>query len=291
MALPMRLKALRSILSPVFLIFAICLYAALCAMLNSPLRAAQAAPQPLLPGSCRLAPRVPFTVVHKYPHDPGAFTEGLLYANGFLYESTGLNGESSLRKVELKTGRVVQEYKLPSQYFGEGLALWRGSLIQLTWKSGTAFDYDRQSFEVKSRFHYRGEGWGLTEDKNSLIMSNGSPELAFIDPKTFEVKRLVQVCDMGKPVMRLNELEYIRGKIFANVWHDDHIAIISPQTGEVAGWLDCSALRRQLPPSAEVLNGIAYDAKNDRIFITGKLWPSLFEISIAKNWKKSFLSH
>jgi glutamine cyclotransferase len=281
----MRSKAFRFSLPLSFLFFAICLCAALYATLNSPLRAAQ---EPSLPGKRCLAPEVPFTIVHKYPHDPGAFTEGLLYANGFLYESTGLNGESSLRKVELKTGRVVEEYNLPSKYFGEGLALWGGSLIQLTWKSGVAFDYDRQSFELECRFHYRGEGWGLTADKDSLIMSNGTPELAFIDPKTFEVKRRVQVLDRGKPVMELNELEYVKGMIFANVWHDDHIAIISAQTGEVAGWLDCSALRSQLPPSAEVLNGIAYDEKNDRIFVTGKLWPSLFEIKIAKNWKKSF---
>ncbi|MGC9195946.1 MAG: glutaminyl-peptide cyclotransferase [Syntrophobacteraceae bacterium] len=284
----MRLKAFRSILPLSFLFFAICLCAAFYSTLNSPLPAARAAQQSSFPGKRRLAPVVPFTIVNKYPHDPGAFTEGLLYANGFLYESTGLNGESSLRKVELKTGRVVKEHELPSKYFGEGLALWGGSLVQITWKSGTAFEYDPKDFELKSLSHYRGEGWGLTEDKNSLIMSNGTPELAFIDPKTFEVKRRVQVRDMGKPVVQLNELEYIKGKIFANVWHDDHIAIISPQTGEVAGWLDCSCLRSQMPPSAEVLNGIAYDAKNDRIFVTGKLWPSLFEIRIAKNPRKSF---
>lgn len=228
-----------------------------------------------------LAPLLKFEIIGKYPHDPEAFTQGLLFHDGYLFESTGLNGSSSLRKVELKTGRVLKEFDLPSQYFGEGLALWGDSLIQLTWKSGTAFQYDLHTFKQERQFRYRGEGWGLAEDKKCLIMSNGSPELSFIDPATFAVERSVLVLDGGRPVQLLNELEYIKGRIFANVWHDDYIAVISPKTGQVTGWLDFSALRGQLPTSAEDLNGIAYDAKKDRVFITGKLWPVLFEIKVS----------
>jgi glutamine cyclotransferase len=229
-----------------------------------------------------LAPLLPFKIIGKYPHDPEAFTQGLLYFDGFLYESTGLNGRSSLRKVALKTGRVLKQYDLPAQYFAEGLARWNGSLIQLTWKSGKAFRYALRDFALQREYEYQGEGWGLTDDRKSLIMSNGSSELSFRDPATFAVKRSVRVLDRGRPVRLLNELEYIKGKIFANVWHDDYIAVISPKTGAVTGWLDLSGLRRRLPSSAMDLNGIAYDAKDDRIFITGKLWPFLFEIKLLK---------
>ncbi len=260
-----------------FVFFILCLWAAFFAL---PRRAALAW-QPFSPCQTRPgAPLLQFKVVKNYPHDPGAFTEGLLFANGNLYESTGLNNRSSLRKVDLHTGRVLKEDDLPSQFFGEGLAILDGSLFQLTWKNGLAFQYDLHTFALKRRFRYAGEGWGLTVGDNCLIMSNGSSELEFIDPKTFAVKRLLQVRDMGRPVPMLNELEWIKGKIFANVWHKDYILIISPETGQVTGWLDLSALRRQLPPSAEVLNGIAYDAKKDRIFVTGKLWPLLFQIRL-----------
>ncbi len=232
-----------------------------------------------------LAPLFKVRILKRYPHDPGAFTQGLTFANGFLYESTGLNGESSLRKVELETGRVLKKYDLPFQYFGEGLTLWKGSLIQLTWKSGKGFVYDLESFAVKQEFSYSGEGWGLATAGNSLVMSNGTEELIFLDPKTLARQRSLRVLDMGDPVPLLNELEFIKGEIFANVWHDDFVAKISPKTGNVTGWIDMSALRAELPPGSNAeaaLNGIAFDAKKDRIFVTGKLWPLLFEIEVIK---------
>lgn len=220
----------------------------------------------------------------RYPHDPGAFTQGLIFANGFLYESTGLNGKSSLRQVELETGRVLKEHDLAFGYFAEGLTLWDGSLIQLTWRAGKGFVYDLESFAVKREFSYRGEGWGLTHDDKSLIMSNGTEELIFLDPAALVQQHSLRVLDMGSPVRFLNELEYIKGEIFANIWQDDFVAIISPKTGEVTGWIDMSVLRKQLPPgsSAGTLNGIAFDSEKDRIFVTGKLWPLLFEIEVMK---------
>ena len=276
MAVQPRRKRGGKLFRPWFPISLLCLCALFCGT-----RSSQAGTD----GSPRRAPLLQFKVIAAYPHDPNAFTQGLLFADGFLYESTGLNGRSSLRKVELKTGRVLKECDLPSQYFGEGLALRNGSLIQLTWKSGIAFQYDLQSFAPEREFQYRGEGWGLTDAPEGLIMSNGSTELSFIDPASFEVRRTVRVLERGRPVPLLNELEYIKGKIFANVWHDDTIAIISPKTGEVTGRMDLSALRGQLPANALDLNGIAYDAKDDRIFVTGKLWPLLFEISLKKLWR------
>jgi len=217
-----------------------------------------------------------------YPHDPEAFTQGLVFANGFLYESTGLNGKSSLRKVELETGRVIKKYSLSPRYFAEGLTLWNGSAVQLTWKSGKGFVYNLESFAVEREFKYHGEGWGLTQDGKSLIMSNGTEELLFLDPVRLVPQRSLRVVDKGRPVLLLNELEYIKGEIFANIWQKDVIAIISPKTGEVTGWLDMSDLRKELPSgsNAEALNGIAYDADKGRIFVTGKLWPVLFEIEI-----------
>jgi len=241
-----------------------------------------AAETPAYPGGQHFAPLFKVRVVKRYPHDPGAFTQGLIFANGFLYESTGLKGRSSLRQVELETGRVLKRYDLPARYFGEGLTLWNGCLIQLTWLSGKGFVYDLKSFALKRKFSYSGEGWGLTNDGKSLIMSNGTEELLFLDPATMVCKHSLRVLDRGVPVARLNELEYIKGEIFANVWQEDFIAIISPKTGEVAGWLDMSDLREQLPQDAGVLNGIAFDQEKDRIFVTGKLWPFLFEIEVMK---------
>jgi glutamine cyclotransferase len=224
-------------------------------------------------------------ILKEYPHDPKAFTQGLIFFKGFLYESTGLNGRSSLRQVELQTGRVVKEYDLPCRYFAEGLTFWNSSLIQLTWKSGKGFVYDQQSFSVEREFNYSGEGWGLTRDEKTLIMSNGTAELVFLDPETLGWKYSLTVTDMGKPVRFLNELEYIKGEIFANIWQEDFIARISPETGQVTGWIDASDLRKQLPPEscADALNGIAYDAEKDKIFVTGKLWPLLFEIEVIKS--------
>jgi glutamine cyclotransferase len=225
-----------------------------------------------------------YEVVHTYPHDPGAFTQGLLYEGGYLYESTGLEGQSSLRKVELATGRVVQKIDVPSPYFAEGLAEWQNRLVQLTWVSHVAFVYDRTNFRKLSELRYSGEGWGLTHDGRHLIMSDGSDTLRYLDPLTFHTIRKLSVKDAGEPVINLNELEYINGEIFANVWQTDSIARISPETGRVNEWVDLTGL---LPasdhtPDTDVLNGIAYDAKENRLFVTGKRWPKLFEIRIRQ---------
>ena len=231
------------------------------------------------------APILTSEVVHTYPHDSAAFTQGLVYAEGILFEGTGGYGESSLRRVELETGSVLQQYDLPPQYFGEGIALWGDRIIQLTWKAGRGLVYEKDTFNPVEEFSYPGEGWGLTHDGARLIMSNGSSSLIFLDPDTFAETGRLPVHDQGVPVSRLNELEYIDGHIFANVWLTDRIARISPDTGEVTGWIDLTGL---LDPEtageeADVLNGIAYDAENDRLFVTGKRWPSLFEIQIISS--------
>ena len=227
------------------------------------------------------APVSGYTIVRSYPHDPGAFTQGLLFRDGFLYEGTGLNGQSSIRKVRLETGEVLQVKRLERHHFGEGIAIWNDSLIQLTWQTGIAFVYDRNTFERTGTFSYKGEGWGLTHDGTNLVMSDGSPQLRFLDPKTFREVRRITVRDGGLPVSQLNELEYVRGEIFANVWQTERIARIAPATGQVKGWID---LRGLLAPGdaagADVLNGIAYDEAGDRLFVTGKLWPRLFHIQL-----------
>jgi glutaminyl-peptide cyclotransferase len=225
-----------------------------------------------------------FEVVHVYPHDPNAFTQGLVFVDGQMYESTGRLGHSSLRMVDPATGWVLKEFDLPKQYFAEGLTDWGDTLVQLTWTSGIAFVYDRSTFTVRRTFHYTGEGWGLTHDSTSLILSDGSATLRFLDPATFRETRKLKVRDENdRPVADLNELEYIRGEIYANIWHDDRIARISPRTGRVLGWSYLSGLLKPGDVSDEeaVLNGIAYDAKSDRLFVTGKLWPKLFEIKLT----------
>jgi glutamine cyclotransferase len=230
-----------------------------------------------------------YRVVHSYPHDAKAFTQGLVYADGHLYESTGLKGHSSLRMVDVETGRVLQELPVPGQYFAEGLAAWGSTLVQLTWTSQTAFVYDRFSFRQLRTLAYTGEGWGLTADGKELILSDGTAELRFLDPATFHELRRITVKDHGRPVKELNELEFVKGEIYANVWYSDRIARISPATGKVLGWIDLSGLL----PSAErtdrdaVLNGIAYDPAHDRLFVTGKLWPRLFEIKVISSAGKS----
>ena len=224
-----------------------------------------------------------YRVVHAYPHDPQAYTQGLLFLDGHLYESTGLNGRSSLRMVDLTTGRVLQSVPVPSQYFAEGLASWGSTLIQLTWQSHVAFVYDRFSFRLLRTIPYDGEGWGLTQDGQGLILSDGSATLKFLDPADFHVVRTIQVTDQGAPVTQLNELEYVRGEIYANVWHSDRIGRISPATGKVLGWIDLAGILpadQHTDPEA-VLNGIAYDATHNRLFVTGKLWPRLFEIKVV----------
>ncbi|MGD0731512.1 MAG: glutaminyl-peptide cyclotransferase [Terracidiphilus sp.] len=224
-----------------------------------------------------------YRVIHTYPHDPQAFTQGLIYLDGHLYESTGLEGKSSLRMVDLESGRVLQRQDVPSQYFAEGLTNWGSTLIQLTWENHTALVYDRFSFRLLRTFNYPGEGWGLTQDGKSLILSDGTPTLRFLDPATFRETRRVTVTDQGKPITELNELEFVHGQVYANIWHTDRIARISPATGRVLGWIDLTGL---LPPSRRssaeaVLNGIAWDHEHDRLFVTGKLWPNLFEIKIV----------
>lgn len=221
-------------------------------------------------------------IVNVYPHDPKAFTQGLVFSEGFLYESTGLRGQSTLRRVELKTGKVIQSHSLAPRHFAEGLTLWKDRLIQVTWHSGVGFVYDRESFAKEREFSYEGEGWGITHDGQLLIMSDGSANLRFLDPTTFEVTRSLEVRDAGIPVSNLNELEVVKGEILANIWGKDWIARISPDTGQVLGWIDLSPLRNALGPvqGIDALNGIAYDADADRLFVTGKLWPSLFEIRV-----------
>jgi len=224
-----------------------------------------------------------YRVIHTYPHDRQAYTQGLLYQDGHLYESTGLNGRSSLRMVELETGRVLQSFPVPEKYFAEGLASWGSTLVQLTWQSQIAFIYDRFSFRLLRTMHYDGEGWGLTEDGRNLILSDGTANLRFLDPATFHEVRRIVVKDRGTRITELNELEYVHGQIYANIWHTDRIARISPATGQVLGWIDLTGL---LPPGSvsdpeAVLNGIAYDPVHDRLFITGKLWPKLFEIKVV----------
>ncbi len=224
-----------------------------------------------------------YRIVHTYPHDPRAYTQGLVFVDGHLYESTGLNGRSSLRMVDLETGRVLQSAPVPSQYFAEGLAPWGSTLVQLTWQSHVVFVYDRFSFRLLRTMHYPGDGWGLTEDGRSLILSDGTATLHFLDPQTLREIRRVVVKDRGAPVTQLNELEYVRGQIYANVWHTDRIARISPATGQVLGWIDLTGLLApgEVSDPEAVLNGIAYDAPRDRLFVTGKLWPKLFEIKIV----------
>ncbi len=226
-----------------------------------------------------------YEVIKAYPHDGTAFTQGLIYVDGTLYESTGLNGQSSIRKVDLATGKVLQKQSVDPAHFAEGLTEWDGKLIQLTWQSGIGFIYDRATLRLKGTFNYSGEGWGLTHDGNRLILSDGSANLRFLNPDSFREIGRVVVRDHGAPVQDLNELEFVKGEVYANVWHTNRIARISPATGEVLGWIDLSGLisQRLLPHSEAVLNGIAYDSANDRLFVTGKLWPKLFEIRVSPN--------
>lgn len=219
-------------------------------------------------------------VVARYPHDPNAFTQGLIFRDGYLYESTGRRGQSSLRKVDVSTGRVEQFRPLAPEYFGEGLTEFDGRLIQITWESGVGFVYDLSDFSVLERFRYEGEGWGLTHDGDQLIMSDGTSTLRFLDPNDFSLVRQVDVTFEGMPVGNLNELEYIDGLVWANIWLEEVVARIDPASGEVRGWIDLSALYpAALRDSDAVVNGIAYDEANDRIIVTGKLWPAVFEIS------------
>lgn len=230
-----------------------------------------------------MLPRMTYEVVNTFPHDPMAFTQGLLYHTGYLYESTGLYGASSLRKVALETGEVLQRVDLPAYFFAEGLSLWDDRLLQLTWQEGTGFIYALEDFSLLGQFTYLTEGWGLTQDGSRLIMSDGTHRLYFLDPVTFEITGEVEVFDQGQPVMYLNELEYINGEVFANVWQTDQIVRINPDSGTVLGWINLEGIlpKDQITLSADVMNGIAYDPDQNRLFVTGKYWPLLFEIRLV----------
>lgn len=242
-----------------------------------------AAPQAQRSPAAQPAAMYGYQVVRSYPHDPQAFTQGLIARDGVLFESTGLNGRSSLRKVRLETGEVLQRTSVDARYFAEGLTDWGNRLIQLTYTTKVGFVYDLASFTLQRTFDYTGQGWGLTHDTRRLIMSDGTSALRFLDPETFGETGRVTVTDQGKPIENLNELEWVQGQIFANVWLTDRIAIISPDSGRVAAWLDLAGIRGPVRSgSDDVLNGIAYDAARDRLFVTGKLWPRLFEIRIKR---------
>lgn len=223
------------------------------------------------------------TVVKRFPHDPAAFTQGLVVDGDALLEGTGLTGRSDLRRVDLNTGRVLKRRALPSDVFGEGVTLLNGRVYQLTWQSKTGYVYDRATFALLRTFRYDTEGWGLTHDGRSLIMSDGSSTLTYLNPGTFRVERRVNVTADGKPVTNLNELEYVGGDILANVWMTDRIARIEPKTGRVTAWYDVSALSAGIPNRTpdDVPNGIAYDARTERLFVTGKRWPLLFEVKLG----------
>jgi len=275
--------------------------------------------EPAVPLSPDPAPIRKYDVVAEYPHDPQALTQGLIYTGGFLYESTGRQGQSSIRKVELKTGRVVQRRDLDNRFLGEGLTEWRGQLIQLAQPetkpapirymiensdlliasfgryldldNGARYDFD--SLEPKSRFHFIGAGWGLTHDDRKLIMSDGTSILRFLNPDTMKWQAQIAVVEAGKGIRWLNELEYVNGEVYANIWQQDRIAIIQLNSGQVTGWIDLSELRpRMIPPPKDVeglgaygkavANGIAYDAAGGRLFVTGKNWPRLFEIRLRQ---------
>ncbi len=224
-----------------------------------------------------------FDVINVFPHDRGAFTEGLVFLKGILLESTGLEGHSTLRKVDLQSGRVLQQVRLSQEYFGEGMTVLSGKIYQLTWKNQKGFVYGLDSFELEREFRYTGEGWGLTTDGHSLIMSDGSNQLRFLDPETFQVTRTISVTRAGLPLSQLNELEWVKGELYANIWQTQTVARIDPATGRLLGLIDFSGL---LTPDdyrrsgIDVLNGLAYDAVGDRLFVTGKYWPKLFEVRV-----------
>jgi glutamine cyclotransferase len=225
-----------------------------------------------------------YRVVAKYPHDPDAFTQGLIFENGFLYESTGLRTQSSVRKVRLETGEVLQRLDLPREVFGEGLTDRGNQLLVLTWTSNIGYVLDRAGLAVTGTFSYPGEGWGLTRSPDTLFMSDGSSRIRLLDPESLQERGRIEVTDRGVPVTQLNELEWVKGEIFANVWQTDRIARIDPKSGKVVGWIDLAGLSGtsvMFRKADAVLNGIAYDSKRDRLFVTGKLWPELYEIKLV----------
>ncbi len=243
---------------------------------------ASAADAPLMSEDARPPAVLEYEIVKTWPHDRGAFTQGLIYRDGFFYESTGLNGRSSLRKVTLETGEVVQHETVANEYFAEGLTDWKGRLIQITWQSKVGFTYDLKTFKPIAQFNYTGEGWGITHDAKRLLMSDGTSTLRFLDPESFKQTGTLDVTYQGKPLANLNELEFVRGRIFANVWQSNSIVVIDPANGRVTAQIDLPGLlsSEDRVSGVDVLNGIAYDAKHDRLFVTGKLWPKLFELKL-----------
>jgi glutaminyl-peptide cyclotransferase len=242
---------------------------------------AEAAPPPAAaPGE---PPVWGYSVVKEYPHDPDAFTQGLFWSEGGLFESTGLVGRSTVRKVRLEDGKVLQNVPIPAGLFGEGIAAWGDEIVSVTWQTGIGFRWDRKTLQRKSSFRYAGEGWGLTGDGRSIILSDGTATLRYLDPATMTERSRLTVTAAGRPVPNLNELEYVKGEILANVWMTSRIARIDPATGEVKGWIELAPLARQFQSADpdRVLNGIAYDAAKDRLFVTGKNWPKLFEIKLV----------
>jgi len=224
-----------------------------------------------------------YQIVRVYPHDPKAFTQGLQFVDGVFYEGTGQVGQSSIRRVEVETGKVLQQRDVPPPHFGEGITVWKNDLLELTWQTHVAFVYDRKTFEPKKKFSYPGEGWGLTHDGTNLIMSDGTSDLRVLDPVTFVEKRRIKVTAAGTPLRELNEVEFVKGEIFANIWMTDYIARIAPDSGKVVGYIDLRGLLTTAERArTDVLNGIAYDVKGDRLFVTGKWWPKLFEIKVVK---------
>ena len=232
--------------------------------------------------SLKSVPVYTYKIVNTYAHDHRGFTQGLVFEDGFLYEGTGLHAQSSLRRVALATGEILQLHRLPAHFFGEGITVYQDKIVQLTWKSNTGFVYSKENFELLREFHYSTEGWGITHDSQQLIMSDGTSTLYFLNPETFEQVGQIKIYDNNGPVKYLNELEYVEEQIYANVWQSNRIAKIDPQTGQVVGWVDLTGLLKleghRLP--VDVLNGIAYDQTKKRLFVTGKLWPKLFEIQL-----------
>jgi glutaminyl-peptide cyclotransferase len=235
--------------------------------------------------STKTIPVYDVKVVRTTPHDVNAFTEGFFYLSGYFYESTGLDGHSSVRKVKPETGQVVQRATLPPDIFGEGIAPWNGKLVGLTWKGQVGYVLDLDSFDTKGQFGYTGEGWGLTHDDTEMVMSDGTADIRFLNPTTLIESHRIHVTAQGKPVDQLNELEWVDGEIYANIWQTDRIARIDPKTGEVVGWIDCKGLLPKkdfVPGHTDVLNGIAYDPATKRLWLTGKLWPKVFEVKLVK---------
>jgi glutaminyl-peptide cyclotransferase len=242
--------------------------------------AADTVAKPMIPAG---TPTNLAVVVHRYPHDATAFTEGLEWHDGSLYEGTGIVGQSGVRRTELATGALLKYLTLAPPHFGEGVTVYHGTLYELTWKDGVGFKYDAATFAPRGQFHYTGEGWGLTHDAHSLIMSDGTSVLRYLDPGTFKVQRTLAVSADGMSVPRLNELELIHGELWANLWQSSNIARIDPATGKVIAWVDLSPLTTQIAAgdTVDVANGIAYDSVTDRIFVTGKLWSSVYEIRLG----------